>query len=170
MGKIDGEQKNSNINKKIHDKRIRQIKLALHSPAMENKNNLCPEQLLRRCTIVADEVGHFPSSREMQKYDEAARQAIVRRWRTWNEFKRQNTQENIREKNQVLFPNDKILYLIREWASLKGCAPTSRDFNKGDKKYPSTTTVLAHFGSWNRALAMAGITPVRIRRRTYGSR
>jgi hypothetical protein len=57
------------------------------------------------------------------------------------------------------WPKEKILHLLREWKEENGRTPRTVDWNKGDRRYPSSMTVVKRFGSWNAALAEAGLPP-----------
>ena len=136
----------------------RKTAMARKTPSFENEHNLCPDQILRRVTVVADCVGRFPSFTDMQRHDTAVATAICRRYGSWNKFKKANfPKEQQRTWQGEVWSADQVLFAIRKWTKEHRRAPQARDFNKKDKAYPSTTTIVGRFGSWNRALHMAGL-------------
>jgi len=120
-----------------------------------NKLNICREQLLRRVHVVADLVGHFPSQEELKEHDGAALATVYRRYGSWNKFKAKETQEALRIIPKS-YTKDKLLFVLSNFPKKMGRLPTSRDFH-GKKGNPSKDTYIRHFGSWNRAMSMAGL-------------
>jgi hypothetical protein len=133
------------------------------SAAFLNKHGLCHGQILRRFLIVADTVGKEPSVSELQQHDSALWRAIGSRYRNLNTFRKKEGFTIV--KRHPIQNEDSIIAAIRSKARLLRRAPTARDFFVGP---PSITTIQRHFGSWNRALEMAGFhrTPHSHERRT----
>lgn len=141
--------------KKNTEKRLKTIKENISSASHENQLNLCKDQILKRVGIVADKIGHFPSSTEIEKIDAQCYWGIIRKHGTWNKFKQAETIEDIRVYNRT--SSDTILYLLNEWKQKNNRKPVKRDFYKSQNGYPHYNTVCRHFGSWSRAIQMAGI-------------
>src|SRR5262245_15222744 len=51
---------------------------------------------------------------------------------------------------------DELLHTIRSFFNQHGHSPSAEDFDKG-KDCPSSQAILDAFGSWNKALAIAGL-------------
>ena len=136
-------------------KRLATLKQRTDSPSHDNQFNLCKDQILKRINIVGDKVGHFPSQTEMEEHDSACLSGIIVRYKTWNNFKQQNTKEDL--KLRPLYTKEKIIVKIRDWVKENKRFPVKRDFNKTNYKYPGMNTIRKHFGSWNRALQVAGL-------------
>lgn len=135
--------------------RLESYKAAVHSLASENKKNLCHDQILKRVGLVADKVGHFPSSNELKEHDWAVLGAIERRWGSWNAFKESETTEDIQRHDK--YTKEKILQSLREWTLEHKRFPKLSDFRVKERHYPSGSSIIEHCGSWRRALAMAGL-------------
>lgn len=93
-------------------------------------------------------------------------------------FKR-STNEQIRHDDRMgsaaanRWTEQQIIDRMRAWAALHGRAPKKREWYQGahdegtsqrgpaDADYPHTNVVLAHFGTWNKAVIAAGLTPNR---------
>lgn len=146
-------KKGHKIKNKI--KRLKNLKKTLYSESFNNKFNLCKDQILRRIGIVADKVGHFPTQTEMEEHDSACLAGLIRRYGSWNKFKGKHTQEDLRLRPKRT--PDEILAKIRQWRTEHHRNPVKRDFINTNSKYPGVTTILKYFGSWSRALQMAGI-------------
>lgn len=55
--------------------------------------------------------------------------------------------------------DQEILDALVAWARREGRPPTFRDWVSATYEHPTAFTARAHFGSWNRALELAGLTP-----------
>ncbi|NTV22789.1 MAG: hypothetical protein HGA85_00240 [Nanoarchaeota archaeon] len=53
------------------------------------------------------------------------------------------------------FTKEQLLFFLKEASHDLGRTPTGKDFDKS--KYPSRTTYVNRFGSWNKALKLAGL-------------
>jgi len=126
-------------------------KYAQTNAAFLNKHGLCHDQMLRRFLIVADTVGKEPSQLELKQHDLRLWSAIFTRYGNLNTFRKR---EGFRVIKRAPFQNeDSILAAIRSKARLLRRTPNSSDFRVGS---PQLKAILRHFGSWNRALEMAG--------------
>jgi len=54
-----------------------------------------------------------------------------------------------------------ILYALELWHRRNLCSPTVAEWRLAGESHPSVTTVRAVFGSWNKAIAAAGLRPRR---------
>ena len=127
-----------------------------YTASVLNQHNLCKDQLIRRVHVVADKIGRFPNFKQLQEYDISAWAAIRRRYGKWNTFKKlEFTDEPIREKDSLKYTKDILVTKIRDWVLKHQRIPTSRDFQKSGN---NISTIRSYFGSWNRALNMAGFT------------
>ena len=130
-------------------------KYSKNSAAWLNKYAICKEQVLRRYIMLADELGKEPSSRDLEKIDYKLLAAILRHYRTFNEFKDENGFEVV--KKYPTYGDDKLIFLLRKFAQENHCMPRARYFNGSNSGgYPSHETYRARFGSWNRAMELAG--------------
>lgn len=140
-------------------KRIRSTKKGMKSMSYQNKHNTCKDQLLRRIHVLADELGHFPSWRETSRIDASLAQGIRRKYGRWNRFKKIETEEDLKRFHRSL-SSDRILFLLKKYVKENGRIPKVKDF-RADNGYCSYTAIRDHFGSWNRALQMAGFFKTR---------
>jgi hypothetical protein len=54
---------------------------------------------------------------------------------------------------------DTVIRAVRAWHREHGRAPSMNDWSSGSEDWPSRHVVASRFGSWNLAIAAAGITP-----------
>lgn len=128
-----------------------------YSPGKVNERNLCHDQIIKRVLMIADNLGHFPSSEEISNMDQSLLTAILRRYKTWNQFKISETEESI-NKYMPVYGRDKIIFLLRKYAdNHKGPIRKYIYHKNRTKEYPSIATIYRYLGSWNRALQMAGL-------------
>jgi len=126
-----------------------------------NKNSICPEQVKQRVINLSDKIEHFPSLTELKTHDVALFNIILRRYKTWNKFKKEIGipiyNGNVPQTKKI--DKGKIIYALREFGKNKKRVPLFNDYKKESRinKYPAVDTVIRHFGSWNRALHAAGL-------------
>jgi hypothetical protein len=139
-------------------KKSRCEKRGKRSASYINVHLLCEGQLRERLLTMADKLGKTLSFRDVMKHDQALHAAIRRRFKTWNKCKRYYQLGKTMMK-PALWSKRQIIAAIRKWWIEKGCAPRSNQWRKVSKnfKHPTSATVLNRFGSWQRALAMAGL-------------
>ena len=126
-----------------------------NSPAWLNKYAICKEQVLRRYVTWADELGKEPSSSDLQRIDYKLLAAIFRHYGRFNKFKDENGFEVV--KKYPTYKDDKLISLLRKFAKENHKMPRARYFNGSNSNgYPSHETYRARFGSWNRAIELAG--------------
>ena len=63
------------------------------------------------------------------------------------------------EPNKKPWTDDEIIEAIQLFVKEHGKVPLMTDFLKSDGKYPSHTTVIKQFDSWNKAIEAAGFSP-----------
>jgi len=137
-----------------HRRRVRQnTKYSLNCAATLNKRNVCDQQLLRRYHIVAEYLGkESVTYEEMKREDPTALHAMIRRFGTFNKWKKTVGVEAGHKK----YTDDSLTAAIRRKFKELGRLPTRQDFGKKrDKSYPSELCIMRRFGSWNRALVLA---------------
>lgn len=117
----------------------------------ENKHGLCAEQINRRFMVVSDIVGREPSQKDLEKYDPNLWSGIRRRYKTLNIYREKNNFTII--KRFPLFDSDKLISSLRKFAIDHKRIPSSNDFRNGS---PNVVTFRNHFGSFNRAMILAG--------------
>ena len=133
-------------------KRKKFMKYATNCEAYKNKFGLCDEQILRRYLMVTDIVGAEVGMRTLKKYDPALEGAINRRGGI-SEFKKKNGFTVI--KKHPIRNDDEILSIIRKEYKTIGHVPTSKHFKRPGSI--SLKTIINRFGSYRRALEMAGL-------------
>ncbi len=67
---------------------------------------------------------------------------------------------------KVHYKDVELLEFLRKSEREKGRSPASRDFDN-NPEYPGSSTYVRRFGSWNKALKMAGIVPIESRGYQY---
>lgn len=120
------------------------------SPAALNKRGLCEEQVDSRFLIVADMVGKEPTVKDIKKYDPPVLHAIKSRYGTINIY-RKNKGYEIKNPNAKI-SDEHLLASLRSTYHKLHKIPRSID-----QKNPGRTVIIKRFGSWNRALVMAGL-------------
>lgn len=125
--------------------------------AFLNSKGFCERQMLSRYLIVAGIVGNTsPSHRQLFKYDRPLYQKIVRQYGNVGNFKKKYGYALLKWGARK-YTEEYILADIIKFAKENGRVPRSRDFTgnrRGNKV--SKETIRKHFGSWNRALTLAG--------------
>ena len=137
----------------LHKKAGRSNHLATLTEARKNINNICDLQLAHRYLLLADEFGGQPSKLDVQRNDPALLSAIMRRYKTINNFRRVNDLEVI--KPQPGEYSDAILIgVLRRFFKDYHRIPKTKDFTGTS---PSWKTICHRFGSWRKAMSVAGI-------------
>ena len=52
-----------------------------------------------------------------------------------------------------------ILGALQAWTDAHGRVPRAKDWHRGTGRFPTSSTVARHFGSWNKGLLRAGLAP-----------
>lgn len=60
---------------------------------------------------------------------------------------------------QTIWSHEKLIELIQQWGAEHGEPPRVSDWRWRSGDYPSFTTVIKYFGSWNNAIEAAGMEP-----------
>jgi len=133
----------------------RKNKPYFQTEAYLNSKGLCKKQILSRYYAVADIVGKNPSAPDLVKYDQALLAAIHRRYNnSINEFRRANGIPNIQDKIPKI-TEEVVVAAIRKFViDNNGKIPIAQNFFKGT---PNAITIRKIFGSFNRALSVAGV-------------
>lgn len=149
------------INKKSNVARKKIYTLNRNSLAFENERNICNDQVERRFTLIADKIGKTPNTADLRSNDDSLRKIIEIRYGGINKFL-EKTGLGLVTRTAIRRDNDFILEKLREFSKVMKRVPRPRDFNnfKYDKSLTpfNCSTVYFHFGSWNRALHMAGFS------------
>lgn len=125
------------------------------SLAFVNSRNICNEQIYRRYMLISDKIGSLPSAKTIRKYDPPLDGVIRSRFGSFNKFKLKfNLPANKRNERNP-HSNDRILSILRGYYKKELRIPLADDF-KRPKMGISQKVILARFGSWNRAMMMAG--------------
>jgi len=123
------------------------------SKSFLNQHGACNEQIERRFLIVADIIGKEPSQEDLIKYDHSLWTIIRRRFKNLNTF-RKKMGYSIRKRSK-LFTDDQLLAHLRKVYKKSRAIPSPKNFRKGS---PNAETIRNHFGSWAKALSLAGIS------------
>lgn len=131
------------------------MKYAMGNMALLNKRGICEEQIDRRFEIVADIVGREPSTDELREHDGSLWGVIRRKFQTINQYRKR--------RNLFIRPayswkthgmtEQKALACLRKFYQKNKRVPKAKDFRNG---MPTETSIRKKFGSWHRALEMAG--------------
>lgn len=142
--------------KKLNRMGKKQRNYSLACMALKNKRGACPEQIERRYAIVSDMAGKEASLNDILKYDPPLRDIILRRHGTFNKFKKA-IGGNITERSKECWEENEIIASLRKYALKNQEVPTSFSIRgKARSGYPSYNAVRRVFGSWTRALSVAG--------------
>ena len=112
------------------------------------------EELIEQVRKLADELGRTPMEREFDEDRRTAGAATVqKRFGSWNAFLREAGLDILR---MVNYSDEELIEQIRAMAKKLGRTPTRREYDNNPET-ASTTTIATRFGSWNKALALAGL-------------
>lgn len=137
--------------KNMRDKVKRTKRRPKATIAAKNSKGLCDQQLLKRFLIVADIVGRNPTTDDVKTHDHAMFAAAVRRYKTFNKFRQAMKTGVIRYKKNKWKETELIAAMQRRAIDLQR-VPKYKDML--DMR-PNSTTIVRHFGSWNRAILVA---------------
>lgn len=124
----------------------------VYNLSYENKHATCPEQIMRRFMIVSDTIGREPGLRDLMEHDHSLWGAIRRRYKTINNFRKKNNFTVL--KRAPLFESDYLLSYIRKFVHENKRIPTASSMRVHT---PNIQTFRNHFGSWHKALILAGV-------------
>lgn len=119
-----------------------------------NKHGICDKQILNRYIIVSDIVGREATYTDIKNNDKNLLSNIYNKFKTFSNFKKYYDLTPPRKIGGRVYSDEYIISeLIKSFNILKRI-PRPIDF---DGKIPSRQKIRKHFGSWNRALQMAGL-------------
>ena len=121
--------------------------------AHKNIYGICDKQLEDRYVVATEVFGRDLSVRELRKEDGSLLAAIERKFKTLNAFKKHHGFKV--NKKHPTYNEKQLLATLKKFYKEKRMVPKTIHF-KNSK--PQLCTFLDHFGSWSRALKMAGIT------------
>ena len=122
-----------------------------------NSKGLCNKQLVERYKVVASIVGRNPTNPDLEKYDEALFAALRRRYDNKINVFREKHGFGIHRMKIYQYDENAMLAALRKFKFETGFNPKSKDFRAGKGRLPVDTTIRKKFGSWNRALVLAGL-------------
>lgn len=140
-------------------KALRHSAQAANTPSRLNTLDICRDQTIRRVEVVKKHLGRFPSAAELMKFDSNIWEAIRRRYGTWNKFKSREFKDEplLLPKPLLKYTDDYMLFLLREFRRKNGRNPTSGNHGDFRNATPSLSIYYKRFGSWSRALSLAGL-------------
>ncbi|AJF61555.1 TPA: hypothetical protein HA239_04325 [Candidatus Woesearchaeota archaeon] len=117
------------------------------------------EQLLFYLTSLSKELKKTPTIDDMnRKKDYPSAATLAKRFGSWNNaLRKAGLKVNVRKK----YTKTELLDNLKLLAKELGRQPKSTDL-KGKKWAASYTTYKKHFGSWKKALDLAGVTESRV--------
>lgn len=121
-----------------------------------NERNICPEQIDRRFLVVADIVGRNPTAKDLANHDFPVYKAMKNRFGTLNNYRKLKGYDTAIWNGKPK-ESDMVLEMLRKFAKKYDRLPRVRDFAELGENYCTQRTVISHFGSWRRALMMAGL-------------
>ena len=138
--------------------KIGQNKHGLNQFSYRNSYATCEEQIKKRIQIVAlqSRSEGAPSSLDLKKHDNALLKTIEYRWGTWTNYVEKNNLKMIRRKQKPMRTDEFMLCCLREAYGKNHNRITMNTFGK--IRGVSLSVIRDRFGSWRRALAMAGLT------------
>jgi len=113
---------------------------------------------IKAIRLFVEEHGRVPVSRDFQKsggkYPGAT--TVKKQFDSWNKaLEAAGFSPNI----QKVWTNDETIEAIQFFVKEHGRVPLYTDFEKSNGKYPSSSTVINQFDSWNKAIEAAGFSP-----------
>jgi len=117
------------------------------------------QEYLDALILYAKELGHTPSHDEVNSNPSIpSAGAYKKRFKTYNNaVLLAGLKPNV---PRVDMDNDAMLDALKSFAEELGHIPTTKEI-EANKELPSTMTYAAHFGTYNRALILAGLRPAR---------
>ena len=153
------------VNTTIYIKRFKSWNNAIAKAGLEitqthsdcKKNHYTNEELLELLRQKAEEIGHTPSTKLLDKDPKfPVRSGVYRlRFGTWNDAIKKAGLE-INQYGQIKYSDQELLEKLQEKSRKLERIPIIEDIWL-DKEMPSSTTYLQRFGSWKKALKKAGI-------------
>lgn len=137
--------------KKLRRKIRLAMKYAKNNAAHENKHGACEQQILRRFLLVCDRIGKSAGQNDLEAHDNALRGIIYRRYGSLNAFKDKHGLEKI--ERAPISSDEELLSAIIKFYDENNRVPMASDFNGKAK------AIRHRFGSWHRALSIAGFSP-----------
>jgi predicted transcriptional regulator len=135
----------------VRRKMGRKLWKRVYNLSHDNKHNLCPEQINRRFIMISDIVEREPTQRDLLNYDHALWAGIRRRYGNLNNYRKKNGFQVV--KRAPLFNSDALISHLRKFVFTHRRTPRPGDFRCGS---PNIETFRKQFGSWARALILAG--------------
>lgn len=127
----------------------------MYTLSEQNKRNACKEQIYRRFILVADACGGEPKCSDIRKHDHPLLLLIYSRFGSLNAFRRKfGFQERVKP---APYTKDKVAAMIRDFVQKYKRIPTARYWAAHRNGHCTASTIKRHFGSWNRAMTMAGV-------------
>lgn len=126
---------------------------AYNNAAFLNKKGICDKQIMRRFLIVADQVGRTPSGLDLRNHDLQLYKQITRRYGGLNKYKLANNFD-VNKAPPGKYTDTFLIAYLRNFYKKYKRVPAMSDLDRNGN--PSREAYQKHFGSWRRALNMAG--------------
>ena len=124
--------------------------------AFKNQIGLCQAQMAARYSVVSKIVKRIPTTCDLKKYDSKLLGAILRKHVTLNVF-RKSIGERTQHRQGNQFGNLELIAALRKWGSVHRKQLSYRIYCMTHGSLPGPSTIGKYFGSWNNALAQAGL-------------
>ena len=134
-------------------------------PTLPGSKQLYTDQeLITAMQDAAKKLHHTPSSYEMNALEDSpSSRSFIRKFGSWECAVRAaglTPPPKRRRGGRSAFSNEKMIQSLRDLAEKLGKTPSRIDIDS-DPDTPQSHTYVSHFGTWNRALELAGLTPNR---------
>ena len=140
------------LKKMTASKRSKYVKKFTTTSAWDNQRGLCQEQIKARYLTILESSGEtYLSQNQVYKIDSGLMNGIIRRFGSYNKFRKligHDFKETPNKRTEA-----ELIAILRAFYIKHKRVPKSMDFKKGS---PCSKTYLEKFGSWSRALNIAG--------------
>lgn len=128
-----------------------------HNRSLEwkNKNGSCPEQLLKKIKVLAEELGRTPSSNEFSRLSGSNAHTVRTVYGSWGNALRLLGMTEGKPGFPPRHTEESVLQAIQDFYGIHGRIPRKSDFNRG--YVCSTGTIRKLFGTTTKARELAGV-------------
>jgi hypothetical protein len=125
---------------------------------MGKSNIYTDKELLQILQDLAAELGRLPTCREMDQ--DKTRPSVGTYTKRFGSWRGTLVQAGLLQSGEwrTLYTRDQLLTMLQDKATELGRAPLCREMDR-DRTRPPSSTFSRHFGTWNKALRAAGLTP-----------
>lgn len=117
------------------------------------------DKIIESILLFVEEHGKVPVRRDFDKSKGKypGRETIRRHFGSWNNtIEAAGLNPNRKRKSWV---EQELIESIQLFYEEHGKIPQTKDFEKSEGKYPSCSTIIKQFGSWNKAIEVSGFNP-----------